>query len=171
MAAGANVADFCPLAESCSKMPLVQKPDVCGAVQSDLLKTFLDNINTVIDNTLTPTEKERVQHLLSKYSDVFHDNLGHTTLVTHKFDTGSTQSIKQAPRRLPYVHRDEANRQVADMLQQGVIRPSTSAWSSPVILVTKKSGELRFCVDYRKLNSVTVGHGTHYLALTTSSIL
>ena len=44
------------------------------------------------------------------------------------------------------------------MLEQGVIRPSESACPSPIILVKKKSGELRFCVDYRKLNSVTVGH-------------
>ena len=44
------------------------------------------------------------------------------------------------------------------MLEQGVIRPSTIVWASPVILVKKKNGELRFCVDYRKLNSVTVGH-------------
>ncbi len=123
-------------------MPLVQKPDVCGTVQSDLSKTFLDNINAVIDNTLTPAEKERVQRLLSKYSDVFDNNLGHTTLITHKIDTGSTQPIKQAPRLLRYVHSDEANQQIADMLQKGVIRPSTSAWSSPVILVKKKSGEL-----------------------------
>ena len=78
-------------------MPLVQKPDVCGTVQSDLSKTFLDNINAVIDNTLTPAEKERVQRLLSKYSDIFDNNLGHTTLITHKIDTGSTQPIKQAP--------------------------------------------------------------------------
>ncbi len=72
---------------------------------------------------ITLAEKERVQRLLSKYSDVFDDNLGHTTLVTHKIETGSRQPIKQAPRRLPYVDRDEANRQVADML---VVRSNSS---------------------------------------------
>ena len=156
--AGENIADFCPLVESCSKVPAAQKPDVCGAVQSDLSKTFLDKVNAVIDSTLTCEDKDRVQRLMYKYSDVFDDKLGHTKLVTHKIDTGNNQPIKQAPRRLPYVYRDEATRQVAEMLHEDVIRPSTSAWSSPVILVKKKSGELRFCVDYRKLNSVTVGH-------------
>ena len=142
--AGENIADFCPLVESCSKVPAAQKPDVCGAVQSDLSKTFLDKVNAVIDSTHICEYKEHVQRLMYKYSDVFDDKLGHTKLVTHKIDTGNNQPIKQAPRRLPYVYRDEANRQVA--------------WSSPVILVKKNSGELRFCVDYRKLNSVTVGH-------------
>jgi hypothetical protein len=72
-----------------------------------------------------------------KYSDVFDNKLGHTKLVTHKIDTGNNRLIKQAPQRLPYVHRDEANRQVVEMLQN-VIRLSTSAWSSPVILVKKE---------------------------------
>ena len=93
-----------------------------------------------------------------KFSDVFDESLGHTTLLTHKIDTGNSAPIKQQPRRLPYVHREESKRQIEEMLDQGVIRHSTSAWSSPIILVKKKDGELRFCVDYRKLNLVTVGH-------------
>ena len=128
LAASKNIADFCPLVESCSKISCPQKPDVCGAVQSDLSKTFTDKVNAVIDNSLTSDDRERV----------------HTTSVTHKINTGHSASIKQALRRLPYVHREEAKRQIDEMLEQGVIRPSTSAWSSPVILVKKKSGELRF---------------------------
>ena len=88
----------------------------------------------------------------------FDETLSHTTITTHKINTGTSPPIKQAPRRLPYAHRDEAKRQIDGMLGQGVIRPCTSARFCPIILVKKKSGELRFCVDYRKLNSVTVGH-------------
>ena len=63
--------------------------------------------------------------------------------------------IKQRPRRLPYAHREEAERQIKQMLDEKVIRHSVSPWSSPIVLVYKKSGELRFCVDYRKLNQIT----------------
>ena len=74
--------------------------------------------------------------------------------MSDKIDTGNSPPIKQRPWRLPFVHREEAKRQIKDMLTQGVIEPSTNPWSSPIVLVRKKHGQLRFCVDYRKLNLV-----------------
>ena len=156
--AGEHLADFYPLVESCTKNS-VSNPDICGAVgNTDTFEHFSDKVDHVIDDAIHGDDRKRVTQLLYKYADVFNDQLGHTTLVSHNIDTGNHAPIKQHPRRLPYAYREEANRQTAEMLEQGIIRPSTSAWSSPIVLVKKKGGELRFCVDYRKLNSVTIGH-------------
>ena len=73
--------------------------------------------------------------------------------MTHEIDTGSNTPIKQNPHRSPYAHREESERQIDEMLEKGIIRESTSPWSSPIILVKQDA-----CVDCRKLNSVTVGH-------------
>ena len=86
-------------------------------------------------------------------ADVFavdKSELGHTTI-----DTGDHPPIKQCPRRTPFVHREKVAQLVSNMLKQQVIQPSSSAWASPVVLVPKKDGNLRFCVDYRKVNAVT----------------
>ena len=58
-------------------------------------------------------------------------------------------------RRLPFHQRDVVQKMIQGMLQQGIIEPSGGAWASPIVLVRKKDGSYRFCVDFRRLNSVT----------------
>ena len=107
---------------------------------------------------LTETECVDVCQLLAQFSDVFsagpHD-LGCTDLIKHHIDTGSSKPVRQPPRRLPWAKREDAEKCIQEMQEQGVIEPSSSPWSSPIVLVQKKDGTNRFCVDYRRLNEVT----------------
>ena len=83
------------------------------------------------------------------------DQLGKTSLVQHVIDTGDALPIKQRPYRTSPKCKQEIDRQMEDMLQKGIIREFASPWSSPVVLVKKKDGSFRFCVDLRKVNAVT----------------
>ena len=107
---------------------------------------------------LNPDERSQLARVLTDFAGVFatsSDDLGHTSLVTHQINTGSSQPIRQPTRRLPLHKRAEADTLLKDMLKKGVIEPSSSPWTSPIVLVKKKDGSTRFCVDYRKLNEVT----------------
>ena len=93
-----------------------------------------------------------------KYQNVFAKSkydLGRTTIVQHEIDTGDHPPIKQAPRRMPLAKKEVVRKEVEAMLQNGIIEPSVSPWSSPIVLVEKKDHSTRFCVDYRALNDVT----------------
>ena len=65
-------------------------------------------------------------------------------------------AVRQPSRRHPAGQREEIDRQLSDMLSKGLVEPVSSPWSSNVVLVTKKDGTKRFCIDYRQLNQVTV---------------
>ena len=66
------------------------------------------------------------------------------------------QPIFRPMYRLSPLELDEVKRQVTDLLSKGMIRPSTSPFSAPILFVGKKDGSLRMCIDYRGLNGVTV---------------
>lgn len=72
-----------------------------------------------------------------------------------KIDTGDAYPKRQPIRRIPFAARQEISDQLEKMQKNGIIKPSESSWASPVVLVRKRDGTLRFCVDYRSLNSVT----------------
>lgn len=99
-----------------------------------------------------------VLNFLSDFADVFFKNsedIGHTNIVEHTINAGEIYPMKQPARRMPAVKRVEAARRITDMHERGIIEPSTSPWSSPVVLVRKKDGSTHFSVDYRKLNNIT----------------
>ncbi|GFV62884.1 hypothetical protein TNCV_3319091 [Trichonephila clavipes] len=90
------------------------------------------------------------QSLFSRTSEDF----GRTRLTKHRIDTEEHPSIKQHPRRLPLAKQEKVHKLIKDM-KYNVIEPSSSPWASPIVLVRKKDGSTRFCVDYRRLNDVT----------------
>ena len=121
-----------------------------------------ERLGRILENCSEELTQEQLKELTSvmiKYQDTFakdDDDLGRTNMVQHTIDTGTARPIKQGPRRLPMLKREAEQIEVERMLGQGVISPSSSPWSSPTVLVTKKDGKTRFCVDFREVNKVTV---------------
>ena len=83
-------------------------------------------------------------------------DLGSTTEITHEIRLTDDIPIRDPYRRVPPAQLDEFRVAVQDLLEAGVIRESNSPYASPVVLVRKKDGGLRVCVDFRKLNAKTV---------------
>ncbi len=130
-----------------------------GSEESTTPKHLAELYESSTKDLVDEEQRNKVFDLLCENATVFSSDssdLGRTDIVKHQIITGSAKPIKQPPRQLPLAKRDVACQAVDKMLAEGVIELSTSPWSSPVVLVAKKNGSLRFCVDYRKLNDVTV---------------
>ena len=107
---------------------------------------------------LTVEQKLQLTCLITKYAGSFALNskeLGSTNLVKHVINTGDNPPVRQPVRCTPFALRNKVDEMVQEMLARVVIQPSQSPWASPIVLVKKKDGGLRFCVDYRQLNRVT----------------
>ena len=116
-------------------LEMVERPELLDEEQLACLEEFLVEHHQAF--SLDPEER------------------GETDLVQIEIDTGDAAPKRQPVRRMPFAVRQEVAKQLKSMQASGVIRPSSSPWASPVVMVRKKDGTHRFCIDYRRVNAVT----------------
>ena len=134
------------------------QPTLTEAERQDLL---LDKLDLLGLEAWPAKEAEKAQGLLREYHDIFSlekQDMGHTKATKHKI-------VLKDPDTLPFKERfrwilppqlDEVREHLKLMLAVGVVRPSNSPWCNAVVLVWKKDGSLRFCINFRRLNALTV---------------
>ena len=104
---------------------------------------------------LTEHQKEEVFQLMEEYTLIFPDVPKKTNAALHDVIVGDALPIKQHPYRLNPLKLQYMRKEIRYMLENDIIEPSNSEWSSPCILVPKPDGTYRLCTDIRKVNSVT----------------
>ncbi|XP_072169909.1 uncharacterized protein [Diadema setosum] len=104
---------------------------------------------------LTTQQTQQLGDVIHDFTDILSDNPGRTDRIEHDLVTSNDHPIRQKAYRLPHAVRETVKRELDEMLEAGVISHSDSPYASPLVIVKKKDGSLRLCVDYRKLNQVT----------------
>jgi hypothetical protein len=127
--------------------PLPDRPEIEG----DLWREDVDLA------LLTPQERERVFQILGKHRSMWDGRLGHVHSTSHHIDlVPGAKPVHARPYRAGARAREAESFELQRMLKAGVIEPANSEWASPVVLVPKPDGSMRFCIDYRRLNMATV---------------
>ena len=108
-----------------------------------------------ISDALTSEQRAEVEALIEQYPDVLTSVPGRTDLIQHNIKLSTSEPIRSKGYPVPFKARDVMDSEIKEMLELDVIEKSVSPYSSPVVLVPKKYGSVRFCIDFRKLNKVT----------------
>ena len=166
-------------------LPVERKPEICLDLQEDQLRVVVCDVvaeksqvqkedkeestsetggisilppGVKLDG-LSREQEEKVKELLHKHADVFSAgayDLGECSVVPHHIQLEDNPVVRLPYRRITPPLIPEVKDALQEMLDRGIIRPSKSPYASPVVLVRKKDGSLRLCIDYRKINSHTV---------------
>ena len=127
--------------------------------QADPVPEHLSETYKASTEHLSASEQSRLAALLNEHEDVFAKSefdLGTFTDIEHGIDTGDARPIKQRMRKTPACFVDEEEAHLKKMLEAGVIKESASDWALSPVLIRKRDGSVRWCIDYRGLNKVTV---------------
>ena len=119
------------------------------------LRPLLENVHS----SLTDAERDSLKKLLIEYQDVFaidEYDIGSFTGISHKIELTDTVPVKLNMRKTPLHLIDEEEALIKKLLKAGIIQPSTSSYASAPVMLRKKNGSLRYCLDYRLLNKKTI---------------
>ena len=133
---GEEVLRLAVVAEDC------EEDDVIGSKLSDACVEF---------------DRGVVEDLKKEYPEVFSDSPGKTKVVKLRIKTGDAEPRVSHPHRVPDKLKEGARVEIMKLVKEGIAVPSCSPWASPIVPVPKKDGTVRICVDFRRLNEVTVG--------------
>ncbi|KZS09875.1 Uncharacterized protein APZ42_025792, partial [Daphnia magna] len=112
-----------------------------------------------VASTLPPADVKKMVELLEEFDTSFllkEGELGVCKIAEHRINTGTATPVHQSPYKSAWKEKAIVQKQVDEMLSRSVIERSTSPWASPVVLAKKKDGSWHFCVDYRRLNAISV---------------
>ncbi|KAK7095116.1 hypothetical protein V1264_006567 [Littorina saxatilis] len=105
---------------------------------------------------LTEDQQKELHDFMGDFTHRFSDVPGSTSLVEHEVHLTSDVPVRSKPYPIPFQARKSLKKDIDNMLKMGVIRESSSPYSSPVVVVKKKDGTNRVCIDFRKVNKITV---------------
>lgn len=151
--------------ETQCRVDCVNKPQASQSKNTDLITSnefyedidFNELVNSVKLEHLNENERSKILSVIYRHRNAIsvRNEIGRANFINHKIFTDPIPPIFSPQYRVPYASRKIIEEHVAKLLEQGIIEPSSSAWSSPVLLVKKhSSNEYRFCVDFRRVNAV-----------------
>ncbi|KAK7097946.1 hypothetical protein V1264_004849 [Littorina saxatilis] len=117
-------------------------------------KEGLDDVKLGPD--LTEDQQKELHDFMGDFTHRFCDVPGSTSLVEHEVHLTSDVPVRSKPYPIPFQARESLKKDIDNMLKMGVIRESSSPYSSPVVVVKKKDSTNRVCIDFRKVNKITV---------------
>lgn len=116
---------------------------------------YEESSTVAIGRELNPTQQEQVRQVVAAFPTVLSARPGRTTVTSHHIATILGQKVRENHRPLPKEMRETVRKELESMLTLGVVEESKSEWRSPIVLVPKPDGSVRFCIDFRKVNAIS----------------
>lgn len=154
-----NSVVISPRSILCELQPVKIEDKIVNEPEDNSFHDVIGKVTIDTSNYLTEDQHLQIKALLLKHIDIFSKNdtdIGHCTKVKHRIDLVDDIPFKQRHRRIPPHMIEEVRNHLENLLSAGIIQKSKSPWASNIVLVRKKNGSLRVCIDYRQLNSKSV---------------
>jgi len=155
-----NTVTICPRSILCELQPVTVAEEVFEKLQGhNKYDEIIDGLEIDEANLLDQDQKKQLKQLLLQHKEIFSTgdtDIGVYNKIKHRIDLTTDIPFKERHRRIPPHMIEEVRQHIEQLLATGVIKPSKSPYTSNVVLIRKKSGKLRLCVDYRQLNKITI---------------